>query len=61
MIELLKCYGNKIGDDTLLIEIETKLLKCLATVLRSNKVGSQFLADEAETSSLTYVIEVVGE
>lgn len=61
LVELLKCYGNKIGNDELLIEIETRLLKCLAIVLRSDKIGSQFLADEEETQSLTYVIEVVDE
>jgi len=61
MIELLKCYGNKIGNDELLIDIETKLLCCLSICMRNDRIGEQFLDDEDEIHALNYVTDIVEE
>lgn len=38
LAELLKCYGNKIGDDDVLIKIETSILQCISICARNDKI-----------------------
>lgn len=61
LAELLKCYGNKIGDDNVLIQVESKLLKCIAICSRNDMIANQLLDDPENVKNVAYVVDIIEE
>lgn len=61
LMDLLKYYGNLEGNQHLLIEVEAKILKCVAICMRSDRVILQFLADAETNKHFFYVLDVARE
>ena len=61
-MDLLRYYGN-IEDDELpvLVEVESKILKCVAICLRSRLIIKQFLENEKKNKYFLYIMDLARE
>ena len=61
LTELLKCYGNNLGNDQLLIKIQTNILKTIAICSRHDQITSQLLTDPENLKNLKYIFDIITE
>ena len=61
LTELLKCYGNNLGDDQTLIRVQTNILKSIAVCSRNDQITAQLVKDSDNLKNLGYIFDIVKE
>lgn len=61
LTELLKCFGNHMSNDQIMIDIEAKILKCIAVSARNDKICQQLLDNSKDAKNLSYITDIISE
>ena len=61
LMDLLKYYGNLEDNQKILVEVEAKVMKCLAICLRSDRIVHQLLSEEKKNKYFLYIMDVARE